>query len=217
MEITKIGHCCLLIKTKGVTILTDPGAWSSDQNNLTGIDFIVITHEHFDHFHIDSVQQILAHNPDAQIITNSAVERLLKAQQIPAIILEDQQTQDMNGISIAAFGTDHAVIHPDLPLIMNTGYFFDNTFFLPGDAFTRPNVPIKILALPMIAPWMKLVECLDWAISLKPQICLPIHDGMLKDSDWIYAFPAKYLAEHGIQFDPYKPGESREYTSTHSQ
>ncbi len=46
MNITKIGHCCLLIKEQGLTILTDPGTWTTDQNNLTGIDVVLITHEH---------------------------------------------------------------------------------------------------------------------------------------------------------------------------
>src|SRR5687768_7508269 len=155
MEVTKIGHCCLLIKTKGVAILTDPGAWSVAQNDIKGIDIIVITHEHADHFHLDSLKQVLANNPNALIITNSAVAKLLQVQNISATILENQQVTDLKGVNLAAFGTDHAIIHRNLDVVMNTGYLFDNTLFYPGDALTNPKTPVKILAMPMIGPWMK--------------------------------------------------------------
>ena len=38
MKIKKIGHCCLLIKLDNLTILTDPGAFSTSQNKVTGIE-----------------------------------------------------------------------------------------------------------------------------------------------------------------------------------
>ncbi len=77
MNIKKIGHCCLLIKTKDLTILTDPGNFSVDQNTITGIDIVVITHEHTDHLHIESLQEVLQNNPQAKVITNSGVGKKL--------------------------------------------------------------------------------------------------------------------------------------------
>ena len=211
MNITKIGHCCLVIETNGKKILTDPGAWTTDQNQVTGIDVIVITHEHADHFHLESLKQVIANNPNATIITNSAVGALLDAQGISSTLLEDQQTETIQGIELAAFGTDHAIIHSKLPVVMNTGYLFDNTLFYPGDAFTHPGVAVRILAMPMIGPWMKLQETLDWVESIKPEICIPVHDGMLSPRQLIYTYPSKYLSEQGITFDVIEPGESREY------
>ena len=38
MNITKLGHCCLLIEEKGLRILTDPGAYSTGQNEIKNID-----------------------------------------------------------------------------------------------------------------------------------------------------------------------------------
>jgi L-ascorbate metabolism protein UlaG (beta-lactamase superfamily) len=63
MKITKIGHCCLLIEEKGLRILTDPGAWSEAQNELKNIQLILITHEHQDHFYLDSLKQVLKKQP----------------------------------------------------------------------------------------------------------------------------------------------------------
>ena len=56
MKIKKIEHCCLLIEIGGITILTDPGVYSAEQNKLTGIDVVLITHKHGDHFHAETVE-----------------------------------------------------------------------------------------------------------------------------------------------------------------
>src|SRR5258708_2359950 len=144
MNIKKIGHCCLHIIENGVGILTDPGMFSSEQDSLTDISIIIITHEHADHFHIDSVKEILKHNPEAKTIANSAVAGLLKKEGIVCEIVEDGQTITVQGIEIASFGKDHAVIYKTIPIVMNTGYLIANKFFMPGDAFAQPNVPVEI-------------------------------------------------------------------------
>ena len=210
MNIRKIGHCCLVIKEKGRTILTDPGAWTKEQDTLTGIDIVLITHEHADHFHVESVKQIVANNPEAVIVTNSAVASLLEKEQITATVIEGGQTKTVKDIMITGFGKDHAVIHPKVSIIMNTGYLIEQKVFLPGDAFTKPGVPVEILAMPMIGPWMKIAESIDWALAIKPKICIPVHDGMLNPRQWIYGAPTKILGEAGIIFDPVEPGEEKE-------
>lgn len=78
MRIKKNGHCCLLVQTPSAVILTDPGMFSSEQNVLTGIDIVLITHEHADHLHVDSLKEILKNNPSARVITNSSVGMVLR-------------------------------------------------------------------------------------------------------------------------------------------
>lgn len=211
MNITKIGHCCLLIKDNDKVILTDPGAWTTEQNTLTGIDIILITHEHADHFHMDSVKQVLKNNPDAVIVTNSRIAGLLAEENITTTILENNQKQTIDGIVLAGYGTEHANIYPTIPNVMNTGFLVQDRFFYPGDAFTNPGVPIEILAMPMIGPWMKLSDSIDWVKELQPKVCIPVHDGMLNPRPWIYGLPSKLFPEWGITFDAIEPGESREY------
>ena len=211
MKITKIGHCCLIIEDKGKKILTDPGAWTTEQNEVKDIDLIVITHEHPDHFHLESLKQVILNNPNATIVTNSGVGSLLEQEAMPWKLLEDQQRETINGFELAAFGTQHALIHPKIPAVMNTGYLFENKFFYPGDALTNPGVDVQILAMPMIGPWMKLGDAIDWACEIKPEICIPVHDGMLNPRQWIYNYPTKILNKEGIKLDALEPGESREY------
>ncbi len=201
----------MVIEDNGNKILTDPGAWTTEQNMIQDINIILITHEHADHFHIDSLKIVLANNPNATVITNSRVAQLLSEQGIPASIVEDSQTITAHEIAIAGFGTQHAVIYPSIPVVMNTGYLIQSKFFMPGDAFTNPGVPIEVLAMPMIGPWMKLSESIDWAREIQPKVCIPVHDGMLNPRQWIYGLPLKILPEDGIHFDALEPGSSAEY------
>jgi L-ascorbate metabolism protein UlaG (beta-lactamase superfamily) len=212
MRITKLGHCCLLIEDQGKVIMTDPGAWTTAQNEITGVDFVLITHEHPDHFHVESLKKVLVNNPQATVVTNSRVRDLLVEQNIPVIVLEHEQQKDLAGINVAGFGSQHALIYSALPRVVNTGYFIQNRFFYPGDAFTIPGVPVEIAAMPMIGPWMKLAEAIDWAKELKPRVCIPVHDGMLQPREWIYGLPSKILPEAGIQFNPLELGKTKDYS-----
>lgn len=211
MKITKLGHCCFVIEDAGKKVLTDPGVWTSEQNTVTGIDIVLVTHEHPDHFHIDSLQAVLKNNPTAKVVTNSRVAELLIEQGIEATVIEHMQSMNILGISIAGFGEEHAIIYPTIPPVMNTGYLLQERFFLPGDSFGEIGVPIEILGLPMIGPWMKLSDSIDWARTVKPTVCIPIHDGMLNPRQWIYGLPSKILPEHGIRFDAIEPGSMVEY------
>lgn len=62
MKITKLGHCCLVIEEAGQKILTDPGTFTTSQNDMTDINILLITHEHADHYHLDSVMSFGFHD-----------------------------------------------------------------------------------------------------------------------------------------------------------
>lgn len=211
MKITKLGHCCLLIEDKGKVIMTDPGAWTTKQNEVKGIDLVLITHEHQDHFHLESLKTVLANNPQATIVTNSRVQGLLSESNIDSTLLENKEKKTLKNIEVAGFGTEHAVIYPTVPNVMNTGYLIQNRFFYPGDALTNPLVPVEILAMPIAGPWLTLAQAIDWAKEIRPQICIPVHDGMLQPREWIYRYPLQIFTESGIKFDAIEPEKSVNY------
>lgn len=211
MKITKLGHCCLLIEEQGKVIMTDPGAWTTAQNDIKGVDIVLITHEHADHFHVESLKQVLKNNPQAQVITNSRVQELLGENSVTANVLEHEQQKTIGAIEIAGFGTEHANIYPSIPNVMNTGYLIQKRFFYPGDALYNPGVPVEILAMPTAGPWMKLSESLDWVKAVKPHVCIPIHDGMLQPREWIYGLPLKLLPEWKIDFNPMELGKVADF------
>lgn len=210
MKITKFGHCCLLIEEKGKRILTDPGMYSTLQNAVKDLDLIVITHEHTDHYHIDSLKIIVQNNPQAKIITNSTVGALLNKEGIAYTVVEEGQTYSELGFPIEAYGTKHAMMHSSIPLSNNTGYFFADRFFYPGDAFTDPKRPIDILALPVAGPWMKVAEAIDYALQVKPTKVFPVHDGIMVNPSIPYRIPNIVLPQNSIQFIVLEIGKETE-------
>ena len=213
MHIKKIGHCCLVISTGTVTIMTDPGGFSTAQNEIKGIDIVLITHEHHDHFHIDSVKQIIANNPNAKIITNGTVGALLTAQHIPFELVSQGGESKAHGAHIEGYGCTHATIYQDMGQTENTGYFIDGKLFYPGDAFTNPNRPVDILALPSAGPWMKVSDAITYACMLKPRVAFPVHDAIMSSHfvGFLHGMLEKILAQNSVSFVGLKEGEEKDF------
>lgn len=213
MKITKFGHCCLLIETKGKRILTDPGAWSDAQNSVMDIDLILITHEHADHLHIESLEQVLALSPAAKIVTNTSVGKILSEKGIVFEVVDDGKSIDFASIAIEGFGTRHQEIFEELGQVENTGYFIDNDLFYPGDALTDPNKPVRVLAFPIAAPWMRFKDGMEYVLRIKPQICFPVHEGFVipDRTGPTFRLPPMILESQGIQFVPLKAGDSHDF------
>lgn len=213
MIIKKIGHCCLLIKTKGLTILTDPGSFSTDQNLLTGVDIVLITHEHADHFHTESVKEVFKNNPQVTILTNSSVGEKLSELSIPYKVVEGRAMEKIGEIEIEAFDRQHEELFEEFGQVQNTGYFIDNKLFYPGDSFCNPLKPVDILALPVAGPWCKIPDAVRYALEVKPRVAFPVHDGMLQ-IDKIggsHMVPLNALPKNGIEFVVMKDGDEKDF------
>lgn len=63
MKITKFAHSCLLIEVAGAKILTDLGSWNPEIPEVSGLNAILITHEHTDHFDIEKLKAVVSNNP----------------------------------------------------------------------------------------------------------------------------------------------------------
>lgn len=213
MKIKKIGHCCLLITLDNLTILTDPGAFSVEQNLVKGIDIILITHEHADHLHVGSLKEILLNNPEVKILTNSSVAKILDQDSIPYEILEGRATKNIIDVVFEAFDCKHAEIFEEVGQVKNTGYFIDNKLFYPGDSYCNPEKPVDVLALPVAGPWCKVADTIRYALSIKPKRVFPIHDGMLQKDriGGAHKIPEKVLVENGIDFIIINDGDEKEF------
>ena len=201
MKIKKLGHCALIIEEKGKRILTDPGSWtSSQQEKEQNIDLIIITHEHQDHVHIESLKKVLENNPKANIITNVGVGKLLDEAGIKYEILKDKEAKDFSGISIEAHACKHAEIFEDIFQVENTAFFIGERLFYPGDAFYNSGKSVEILALPVAGPWANVKEVINYALAINPKVCFPVHDGMLKSPGANHKIPMLILQKHNINF-----------------
>lgn len=213
MNIKKLGHCCLVIETRGKRILTDPGSYSTMQDEERNIDIVLITHEHPDHLHVDSLKKILINSPSAIVITNTAVGKLLDAEGISYQVLEHAGSVTVEEILLEGFGESHETIYQEFGKVQNTGYFIDDKLFYPGDAFTDPHKHIDVLALPIAGPWMKLSQAIEYALAVKPRVVFPVHDGMFEAGKLgpIHRLPGAVLPEHDIEFVPMNEGDEKEF------
>ena len=191
--------------------MTDPGAFSSLQNEAKNISAVLITHEHQDHFHIDSLKKVLANNPEAVVITNTAVGRLLQEAGIKYTKIEEGERYEIGGVSVAGFGNLHAEIYQTYGQVQNTGYMIGNLCY-PGDSFSYPDAHVDILALPVTGPWMKIKDALLYAKNINPRIVFPVHDGHIQEwASFIWGVPEKLLQELGIKFKKPTIGEEEEF------
>lgn len=200
MKLTKFGHCCLLIEEKGIRIITDPGNYTIAQSEVKGIDVILITHEHADHFHVPSLKDCLKNNPQAKVFTNRGVAKLLDAEGIGYTLLEHGQHEKFKNVLIEGYGEKHAIIYGSYGQVINTGFFINGKLFYPGDAFYDPKKPVEILALPIAGTWMKVGEAIDYALKIRPKRCFPVHDGLITPKVLAHKPAAQFLSEKGIDF-----------------
>lgn len=177
MRLTKFGHSGVRIEHTTTTVVLDPGMWTQ-REAVEGVDAVLITHEHLDHFDVEHLRAT-----DAPVFTIAAVAAQIRDQapdvaERVSVVAPDQAWQ-VGDIAVRAIGELHAVIHPDLPRFNNSGYLMtlgDTTVFHPGDALTGPGVPVDVLMAPVCAPWMRTSEGIDFARSVGAARNVGIHD-----------------------------------------
>ena len=212
MKIKKLGHCCLVIETNGKRVMTDPGSYTVDeQAKEKNIDLILITHEHGDHLHIESLKKILVNNPNVKIVTNNGVGKILSESRIKYEVLENKVVQEILGIELEAHDCKHEEIFEEYGQVQNTGYFIDKRLFYPGDAFYNPGKPIEILALPVAGPWTRIKDFLKYALEIKPTVCFPVHDGGLKSLELTYKLARMFLTKNDILFKTFEENKEEEF------
>lgn len=205
MKIKKLGHCCLIIEEKGHKIMTDPGLWTiAESEKEQNIDIIIITHEHSDHIHLDSLKNILEKNKNAVVVTNRGVGLLLDKENIKHKILENKKITEISGINIEAHTCRHEEIFREMGQVENTGFFIAERLFYPGDSFYNPNKEVEILALPVAGPWTDIKSAVNYALEIKPKYCFPVHDGMLKSFGSNHSIPKIVFEESNIIFKDFE-------------
>ncbi|MBT2381337.1 MBL fold metallo-hydrolase [Streptomyces sp. ISL-111] len=181
LTLTKKTHSCVRIEKEGRVLVIDPGGFSEDDAAL-GADVLLVTHEHPDHFDEARLRAGLEANPAAEIWTlRSVADRLSAAFPGRVHTVRDGDAFSAAGFDVTVHGELHAVIHPDIPRITNVGFLVDGSVFHPGDALTVPERPVDTLLLPVMAPWSKISEVIDYVREVKPRRAIDVHDALLTD------------------------------------
>ncbi|HZD72907.1 MAG TPA: MBL fold metallo-hydrolase [Actinomycetota bacterium] len=185
MRLRKLGHSCLLVEEADSRLLIDPGCFSSGFEALTGLTGVLVTHIHEDHLDADRLQALLERNPDARVMCDEASAASLAERGVESQVVQEGDLLDL-GVPVAVYGRDHAIIHPDLPSVPNVGYLVADRFFYAGDAFTVPDAPVEVLAVPVGAPWMRMSEAVDYLRRVQPRVAVPVHDYQYVFAEMVY-------------------------------
>lgn len=205
MKITKYNHACLLVEEKGKVVLIDPGNYSEGIlpiDKINQLDYILVTHEHQDHFYMPLIQALVTKFPKVKIIGSSPVVEALQKENITATTKGDEN------ISVEIVPHEKVWGFAVKENIMVTIF---GKLAHPGDSHTF-KTSAEILALPVVAPWGSTTRAVEIAEGLKPKVVIPIRDGMLKDESrkGTYAWIASHLTTKGIDFKQIENGETIE-------
>ena len=180
MRVTHFGHSCVLVETGSARLLFDPGSFSAEFEDVRDLDAVLITHKHPDHLDHERLPALLAANPAARLIADSGSSAELADRGVTAEPARPGDELRIGGAQVDVVGGEHAVIHPDIPVIDNIGLLVDGGgFYHPGDAFHVPEQRVDVLGLPTGAPWLKLSEAVDFLRAVAPRAAVPIHEAVL--------------------------------------
>ena len=183
MRITKFTHSCLRVDGDGVLVV-DPGVFS-ERSALDGADAVLITHEHPDHLDVDALTEAAARRPELRVYAHADVLPKLAGVAGEITAVSPGQEFEAAGLRVRVFGGQHAVIHPDIPRIANVAYLIgdDGTnLYHPGDSFAVPEeATVDTLFVPLNAPWMKVLESIDFVRAVRPGRAFALHDALLSE------------------------------------
>lgn len=185
MELTHLGHACLLVETEHARLLIDPGTLSSFET-VRGLDAVLVTHQHADHLDIARLTTLLAANPDARLVVDPDTATAVEALPPSRTVVQVGDQLSFGRTTVDVLGGLHAAVYGDVPGCTNAAYLIDGGAFLhPGDSFFVPDRDVDVLAVAVDGPWLKLSEAVDYVRAVAPRVAVPIHEGETTD-------PAKY-------------------------
>ncbi|MCX8158255.1 MAG: metal-dependent hydrolase [Candidatus Diapherotrites archaeon] len=188
MKITYFRHAFFKISSYGFNILIDPFVSCKSEKKLTelvrcpnidkhinGIDLILLTHEHFDHFDKEFVEKVARKNM-CFVVGN---EDLLKELNLPSSILKPAKSfsnLNIKDVFIECFPSHHPTSFYPLSYLIRIK---DESVFHAGDtdlmdyfAKIRANVAL----LPIGGSYtMDVVDAVRATKMIKPDFVIPMH------------------------------------------
>lgn len=184
INITLFKHASLAIEYKGLNIYVDPvtkvGDTEIDYSGMPKADYILVTHEHWDHLDPKAIEELSKSN--TKIILNATSEKQLGK----GIIMGNNQTMNLeDGIkleSVPAYNTTpgREKFHPKGN---GNGYVLNidgERIYIAGDTEDIPEMAdlknIDVAFLPVNQPYtMTIDQAEKAALMIKPRILIPYH------------------------------------------
>ncbi|MCP3783262.1 MBL fold metallo-hydrolase [Micromonospora sp. A3M-1-15] len=204
MQVTKYTHSCVRLEHDGGVLVVDPGVYSEPEA-LDGVDAVLITHEHPDHVNVEALTRALDRRPVPVLGPASLAGALGDAAEALTVVVPGESFTAA-GVAVRAYGGQHAVIHPDIPVVQNLGYVFNDVVYHPGDSLVVPDdIQVDTLFAPIHAPWSKFSEVLDFIRAVAPRRAFALHDGLLNDRGF-GVLDRQYTAMSKTEYRRLEPG-----------
>ena len=201
-----LGHATVLIDLDGTKLLTDPVLrprvmhlrrdWAPDAAALRGVDAVLVSHVHFDHLDLPSLERLGRSLP---VVVPRGAGRLLRKRRFEHVLeVELGDELRVGAVTVVATEADHdanrgplGTAAPSLGFVVRgsrTVYFAGDTDVFPGMA----ELGSLDLALLPIAGWGSKVgpghldprRAAEALRLLRPRICVPIHWGTYSPWAW---------------------------------
>ena len=187
-EITKnifwLGHAGFKIKDEKEIIYIDPYQVRDDKEKA---DFILITHEHFDHFSIEDIDKLL--KPSTIIVGPKKIKEALAKKEQKVVSLLPKEKINLKGIEIEGVPAYNLGknFHPkekdNLGFIIKIKnvkiYHAGDTDFIPE----IKDIRVDVCLLPVGGTYtMDAREAAEAANTISPKIAIPMHWGSIVGS-----------------------------------
>ena len=202
MRLTKYTHACVRLEKDDRVLVIDPGMWTEPEA-LDDADAVLVTHEHFDHLNADLLDTLTV-----PVWTNAGAAEELRRLGDRVSVVAAGDTFEAAGFSVRVFGTDHAVILPELGVpCRNTAFLVEDAVFHPGDSWTRPNRAVHTNLVPIAGPWHVMAAAVDYARAVEAEQTVGIHDAPLNERG--LALAKNWIGNHArTPYRPLAPGSS---------
>ena len=176
-------NCQSSIKiSDGLTIYFDPYDIKEKVDNVDKADYIFITHPHWDHFDLDSINSLV--NEKTIIIGPSSVIEKLDSN-YKTLEVKPENIYNLNNISfmtVPAYNIDKEYHPKDAGYVGYIVTLNNVTYYIAGDTDVLDELKVikaDVIFLPVGGTYtMTREEAVDLANTIKPKYAVPIHYGL---------------------------------------
>lgn len=173
MKLTKYEHSCMVLEQQDRLLVLDPGEHSKSLPSLGNVDAVIVSHMHSDHFDLNRLARIADQNKSVHIFGPKQVTE--QSQVLNMASVNAGETKEVGPFQLKFVGGHHELYGE----IENIGVIINGIFFYPGDSYAKPEQPIKTLALPASAPWLRVPDAINLMKECAPKTAFPVHNALL--------------------------------------
>jgi L-ascorbate metabolism protein UlaG (beta-lactamase superfamily) len=187
ITITFIKHASLVFEYAGQNVYVDPVGQYADYSKMPKADFILITHQHSDHFDTMAIKSLM--KPSTKIVANKEVVDIFNKGVALEYGSEISLSQTIQVKAVAAYNTTKGRLQFH-PKGVGNGYILtiDATkIYIAGDTEYISEMKalkdkIDIAFLPVNQPYtMSVEQAIKAAKAIMPKVFYPYHYGLTQE------------------------------------